>query len=210
MTKARQTKQDDAIEGAFPASEATPGQAESRAAREAFLALRETCPWWNDYLTLRTEGWDWRKAAYIAWASSPGFDRWPENQEELAKLIGLRSDRVLRKWREKDPTIDERVAAMQLEPLLRHRRDAVNNLVERASGDDKFAFQYMKIMFQMTGDLDSKKKGKPAGGASSAGGGNEPQSTLSDAELEQQIRNLASAYPDEEPHAEHESDDAED
>jgi|GEM_PF-1861588 len=191
-------KKTDPVETAFPASAATPGQAESRQAREAFLEKREECPWWGDYLTLRLEGWDWRKAAYIAWASSPGFDRWPENQEDLARMLGLKSSRVLRKWREKDGTIDERVAAMQIEPLMKHRRDAINNLIQRASGDDKFAFQYLKIMFQMTGDLEGKNKkssqrsaltgqavsGQPEGGAAQ----------LSDAELEQQIKNLQSVY----------------
>ncbi len=188
----------DIEDGAFPASHATPGQADSRAAREAFLEKRQVCPWWADYLELRVEGWDWRKAAYIAWASSPGLDRWPENQEELAKLLGLKSDRVLRKWREKDKTIDERVATMQLEPLLKHKRDVVNNLVVRAaSADEKMGFQYMKIFLTLTGDLGTgtgRKSGERATGSAAGGPGG---TTLTDAELEQQIRNLQSAYPGE-------------
>lgn len=178
----------DDAQTAFPASEATPGQARSRQAREAFLEKREECVWWREYLELRLEGWDWRKAAYIAWASSPARDRWPDNMDLLATdVLGLKGARVIRHWREKDPTIDDRVADLQVAPLMQHRRDIFDNLIGRATGDDKYAFQYIKIALTITRDLE-KKDAKGHAPAEAAG------SSLTDAELEQQIRNLQAAY----------------
>lgn len=103
-------------------------------------------------MALRAEKWDWRKAAYIAWASSPVLDRWPESQETLAvQVLGLRSDRTIRKWREKDPTIDERVAKMQIEPLLKHRRDVIDALVHVASMPDPKAHPDRRMLLEIIG-----------------------------------------------------------
>ena len=96
---------------AFPASEQTPGQSESRRAYALFLKQLLTKPWKEDYERLRLEGWDYRKAAYIAWASSPVKDRWPETQAKLAEELGLKSARTIQKWRENDARIDRDVPA---------------------------------------------------------------------------------------------------
>lgn len=178
----------DSAETAFPASAATPGQKESRTARAAFLEQRAQCPWWQDYLELRLEGWDWRKAAYIAWKASPAKGRWPKTKAELATILGLASDRVIRKWVEKEPAIDERVAKMQIEPLMEHRADVIQHLVDLAStGSERYAFQYQKIFLTMTNDLGAKKD-KPVSGA--AREGDNPTQHMTDDELEQQIKNL--------------------
>lgn len=173
---------------AFPASEATPGQKESRTARAAFLEKRAECPWWQDYLELRLEGWDWRKAAYIAWKASPALDRWPKTKSELATLLGLASDRVIRKWVQNEPAIEERIAKMQLEPLMEHRADVIKHLIDlAATGTERYAFQYQKIFLTMTHDLGGKTDGKnPA----SRPGETSSALNLSDEELEQQIKNL--------------------
>lgn len=143
----------DSEPGAFPASEATPGQEESRIAFGNFQVKRSDCPWWQAYLELRAEGWDWRKAAYIAWASSPARGRWPETQEELAdKVLGLKSDRTIRKWREKQPDIDNRIQELQVAPLMRHRRDVIEALVTSATDPDSRSHQDRKLFLEMTGD----------------------------------------------------------
>ena len=160
----------DDPETAFPASEATPGQAESRTAyaqmfemvqrRVAEAALRQakgeelTIPtWWAEYLALRAEGWDWRKAAFIAWAAQPVVGRWPETQEELAQqVLGLKSDRVICKWRNENPAIGERIEAMQVAPLMLHRRDVIEALIAVASLDSPSAHQDRKLFLEMTGD----------------------------------------------------------
>ncbi len=175
---------------AFPASEATPGQKESRTARAAFLEQRAVCPWWQDYLELRVEGWDWRKAAYIAWKASPAKSRWPKTKAELATILGLASDRVIRKWVEKEPAIEERVAKMQIEPLMEHRADVIQHLIDLAStGSERYAFQYQKIFLTMTKDLGGGKQ-DPKSGAGAQPGAAGGANTLTDEELEQQIQNL--------------------
>jgi hypothetical protein len=69
--------------------------------------------WFDKYESLRAEGWTWRKAAYIAWAASPTTDRWPESEKELATLIlGMKSDKTIRKWRKKDKGIIKRILAI--------------------------------------------------------------------------------------------------
>lgn len=153
-------------EGAFPPiAEDTPGQDESRVAFERFNLGRSKCPWWLEYLDLRAEGWDWRRAALIAWMASPAGRRWPKNQAELAqKALGLASDRVLRKWREDDPAIDERIARLQVEPLFIHRRDVINALVKVASRADHLAHGDRELFLKMTGDY------KPLAGKIDLGG----------------------------------------
>jgi hypothetical protein len=142
---------------AFPASDKTPGQAESRNAYQAFTEDEIHPQWWDEYLVLRSEGWDWRKAAYIAWASSVVMLRWPKTQAELAsKVLGLRSDRTIQKWRADDPSIDERVAKLQVEPLLRHRRDVIEALVTSAMSPDPKSHPDRKMFLEMTGDYKQK------------------------------------------------------
>lgn len=138
----------------FPASETTPGQAESRTAYQQFVDDRpESLIWWDDYQKLRADGWDWRKAVYIAWASSPIRDRWPPTQETLATdVLGLRSDRTIRKWREKFPEIEECIVELQAGPLMRHRRDAFDALVSVATTPEPNAHSDRKLFFEMTGD----------------------------------------------------------
>lgn len=170
---------------AFPASELTPGQPESRAAYALFrewvgaihtedskvtelpkvlldhrpgsAILDEPPAWLPDYDALRAEGWKWRQAAFIAWAASPTTNRWPANQVELAKcVLGLRSDRTIRKWREKDPRIDERIGKLQVEPLFAHRRDVIDALIAVAKDHDPKAHPDRRMFLEMTGDYKPK------------------------------------------------------
>ena len=147
--------------GTFPASEKTPGQAESRAAFELLRRDERVlqAPWWEDYHRLRAEGWDWRKAVYIAWAASPVRTRWPRNQEELAtECLGLLSDRTIRKWRQNEPAMLERIVLMQAEPLMAHRRDVIDALVTVASDPIPQAHQDRKLFLEMTGDYTPRSK----------------------------------------------------
>jgi hypothetical protein len=214
----------DDDDDAFPASENTPGQAESRGAYARFQqwvqavetqdgeavelprVLAPNVPgksildnkpeWLRDYLALRSEGWMWRKAAYIAWASSPTGNRWPASQVELARLVlGLRSDRTIRKWHENDPTVAERIERMKIEPLLIHRRDVIDALVTVAKTPDPKANPDRKMFLEMTGDY--KPKGQVALTAPN-GGPLQIQTAdqfedLSDEQLDQLISNLQAA-----------------
>src|SRR5512139_1239330 len=72
---------------AFPAPAQAPGQSKSRESFEEFEQHHESCGWWADYAHLRNEGFTWRIAAYIAWASSPLQRRWPATLKELATTV---------------------------------------------------------------------------------------------------------------------------
>ncbi len=126
----------------------------SEVARKAFDGEKHL-RWFKDYNELREEGWDWRVAAYIAWASSPKIDRKPATQEELAKTyLGLTSDRAIATWRKKNPVIDETIAMMQSGPLWEERPDhfdALNRGANKAADDYKY-FPYLKLAMEMRQD----------------------------------------------------------
>ncbi len=142
-------------DSAFPASPATPGQAASIAAFERLRKGEQVLEavWWQDYCALRAEGWDWRKAVYMAWASAPARDRWPATQDELAtQCLGLTSDRTIRKWRAQNPEIEERIVKLQAEPLMRHRRDVLDALVTVASTADPRCHADRRMYLEIIGD----------------------------------------------------------
>lgn len=139
-------------ETAFPAPKQTPGQSQSRESFEQFEQHHEACGWWADYAHLRNEGFTWRVAVYIAWASSPLKQRWPTTLKELAtQVLGLRSDKVIYKWRKLNPEIDQRVEAFRAEPLLRYRSDVLHALVDVASTADPSAHNDRKLFLEMSG-----------------------------------------------------------
>jgi len=159
--------EDEDGETAFPAGEQVPGQAESRSAYERFrtmLAVQTMVQgveehstdagridWWQEYLALRAEGWDWRKAAYIAWAASPTDRRWPGTQDELAhKVLGLKSDRVISRWKNDQPEIGARIEQMQVAPLMEHTRDVIEALIAVARRPDPSAHQDRKLFLEIT------------------------------------------------------------
>ena len=144
--------------------------------------------WVEDYKTLVGDGWPWRVAAWIAWSASPrqvgDKERWPGTQMELARnVLGLRSDRVIRKWRAKNPAIDQAVALLQMQPLLNHRRAIIDALVTSASTPDYKNHNDRKLALEMTGDYLPRTETKLSLKA------NDDLSQLTDAELETLARN---------------------
>lgn len=141
----------------FPASEATPGQSKSRASFADFQAKSEKCPWWAEFLRLmQVNGLDWRKAAYVAWASSPYKTRWPSTLQGLCDEVLGCSDRVVRKWRALNPALDKLVAQEQIAPLMLHRGDVIGALIEVASKPDTAAHSDRKLFLELTGDYKPK------------------------------------------------------
>jgi hypothetical protein len=144
---------------AFPANAETPGQVVSRSAYTRFVAIEDKCPWWHEWRLLREEGWNWREAAVIAWEASPVKGRWPEKQQELAlNVLGLKSDRVIRRWKGLRPQIEERIARLKVEPLLRYRADVIMALVEVASTADPRAHPDRRMFLEMTGDYRGESR----------------------------------------------------
>lgn len=140
----------------FPASESTPGQKASRLAYAEVEAQLARFSWFADYQELRSQGLDWRKAMAVAWRASRGLNRQPGTQAELASLMGLRSDRTIRKWFEDSPELEELVGVMQAAPLFRHRRDVIEALVASASTEAPQNSADRRLFFQLTGDLEEK------------------------------------------------------
>lgn len=137
-----------------------PGQQESRRAFALMdeRARREAFPWWQDYREMLARGRTWRQAVYIAWAASPVRARVPSSQDELAvEVLGLSSDRVISKWRAKDPSIEDDIAYLQAAPLLRHRRDIFDALLESATNPDAKNHPDRKLALEMLGDYRPKQ-----------------------------------------------------
>lgn len=110
--------------------------------------------WYAEYVEL-SRAYPWRLAAYMAWAASPVVGRRPGTQWELAQAIGLKTDRTIRQWKEKDPQIEQVIAQLQAAPLWRHRRDLYEALVKAALGGDVPA---IKLALEMTGDYVPRMK----------------------------------------------------
>lgn len=125
-----------------------------RISLEAQAAVESLCVeeagWMVDYHLLRAEGWPWRVAAYIAWASMPRGKRWPGTLQELAGQLGLRSARTIHKWRKKNGAIDERVKVGLVEPLMEHRGDVLEALVRSATKVDHKNHPDRKLFLEMT------------------------------------------------------------
>lgn len=147
----------------FPASEQTPGQSASRRAWAEIQEALRTFDWWSEFEELRALGLDWRKAVAVAWRASKGLNRQPETQAQLAVLMGLKSDRTIRKWFEEQPELEDLVATFQAGPLLKHRRDVIEALVESASNAEATHASDRKLFFQLTGDLEEKSQQRLVG-----------------------------------------------
>lgn len=143
----------------FPASEKTPGQAESRRAYQEIEERLSEYTWFADYQSLRSQGWDWRKAIYIAWESSPGVGREPQTQYELATdVLGLTDDRTIRKWKSKQPEIETAIVELAAAPLLKHRRDIYDALISSAINSAPASHSDRKLALEMLGDYVPKSK----------------------------------------------------
>ncbi len=151
---------EDAVERAISPEEA---RLISETARERFVETLESWDvgtlneekhgWFGDYLLLIGQGWPWRVATYIAWASSPKVGREPGTLEELATMIlGLKSPRVIYKWRSKYASIDTVVAMMQAKPLWEHRADVFEALWKMATDENYKAHNDRKLFLEMLGD----------------------------------------------------------
>jgi hypothetical protein len=160
-------------EGALTAPAAPLSAEEVRLRSETARQLfdEQAFPWMEEYRKLREGGWDWRVAAYIAWASSPKGTRQPKSQDELARThLGLMSDRAISTWRRKNPAIDEMVAVLQSAPLWEHRADVYEALIEMAKGHDYKSHNDRKLFLELIGDylpaskLEAILKGSVKGG----------------------------------------------
>lgn len=117
--------------------------------------------WKDEYLNLVEGGWNWRVAAYIAWASTPKDGRIPKTQDELAtQHLSLTSDRQISEWRRKNPSIDQMIASLQSSPLWEHRASYYKALDKGAkkAGDDYKFYKHLQLALELLGDYVSKSE----------------------------------------------------
>ena len=121
--------------------------------RRIFELDEDGAPWMEDYWTLRAEGWSPRQAIYIIWASQPADRRQPKTQQELAtQVLGLSSDRAIRRWREKNPAIEARIARLTVSALAKARAEIYAALIAAASNPNPRAHADRKLALEMLGD----------------------------------------------------------
>jgi hypothetical protein len=175
------------IDESEPGVNLSPDEARLRSETARFaLEHGEDREWYKRYAELRSAGWSWRVACYIAWASCPLNGRSPATQDELARqVLGLNSDRQIWVWRKKNPAIDETVALLQAAPLFEHRADIFKALIDSATSGDYKSHQDRKIALEMLGDYVPRLKVEGDNRKVS------DLSELSDAELEEKARHKA-------------------
>lgn len=113
----------------------------------------EAAAWMDEYFGLVSEGWPWRQAVFILWSAQPKRDRRPRTQGGLAtEVLGLESDRVIRKWRAENLALEARIAQMVRAVLGHHRADVLRALAASASSDNYRAHSDRKLFLEMSGD----------------------------------------------------------
>lgn len=135
----------------------------SFAAQEAFEELLddperpEAAPLKDPFRELCAQGWDWRKALYVAWAKLPIRGRWPRTQEELAEVLGLRSARTIRKWRERNPGIDFLVSQARAGVITERTVEVLNKSFEVATAEGYKGFNDRKMLLEIDGVYRQKQ-----------------------------------------------------
>lgn len=131
----------------------------SEEARKIFETAEEAAPWLEDYWALLAEGWPWRQAVYLVWASQPKQARKPKTQRELAtEVLGLTSDRVIRKWRDRNPAIVARIARLVASTLSNARAEIYQALIQAASKPDPRAHSDRRLALEMLGDYMPRQR----------------------------------------------------
>jgi len=129
------------------------------AARQIFESSEEAAPWLEDYWSLVGEGWPWRQAIYMLWASQPRDTRRPRTQYELAReVLGLATDRAIREWRSKNPAMDTLIAKLAASVLAKHRAEIYEALIRAATNSDPRAHQDRRMALEMMGDYVPRQR----------------------------------------------------
>jgi hypothetical protein len=118
------------------------------------LSVVET-GWLAIYQIERERGRDFRVAALIAWKSWPG-EKWPANQQDLAKMLGMKSDRRFYVWRNEDPTIDEEINLIWERMMADQVKEVDSVNLQVAKLADYKATQERRLFYQRRGLLEGE------------------------------------------------------
>lgn len=170
----------DEIEPGFLLPENVPGQSQSRIGKKEFEAFLESPLFPADipeedrekYLSSihdmadaywkqlefgeNNEKWDWRKNAFIAWSCVPKSRRWPKTINKFAEMVNIRNTSSIRKWRAKDPEIDERISLLPKMLLRKHVVDVFDAMVQVASDPIPQATAERKLFLEIAGVYNPK------------------------------------------------------
>lgn len=133
-------------------------QIQSQRARAIFEAQEGAQPWMEDYWALLDEGWPWRQAVYMLWASLPADKRFPRTQGELATdILGLTSDRAIRDWKNSNPAIEIRIHKLATSVIAKRRSAVLHALAESASKPSYRNYNDRRLFLEITGDYVPKR-----------------------------------------------------
>src|SRR4030067_1029082 len=83
---------------------------------------------------------------------------------------GQRSDRTIRKWKENNPDLEEMIAAFQVAPMMKHRRDVIDALITVAKLKKPEGHRDRRLFLEVTGGYKPRGALAMAGGAGGAVG----------------------------------------
>jgi hypothetical protein len=129
----------------------------SEVTRRLFEQTNQAEAWMDDYFALVAEGWSWRQAVYMLWASQPQ-PRHPETQAALAReVLGLTSDRQIREWKAKNPAMEGRIAKLTASALGKYRAAIIQALGESAATPSYRNHRDRRLALEMLGDYTPKQ-----------------------------------------------------
>lgn len=131
-----------------------------------FFEMEACAGWLDEYYALIAEGWSWRQAVYMIWASQPKPARVPATEVELAtQVLGLSSARVIRKWKTENPHMEVRLRKLSLATLGKARAEVLEALVESATTPSYRNYRDRELFLKLTGDYVPRERldvGEPA------------------------------------------------
>jgi hypothetical protein len=126
--------------------------------RLIFEDSEQAAGWLEDYFELVEEGWSWRQAVYMIWASQPK-PRTPATELELARqVLGLSSARAIRHWKADNPGMELRIRKLQLGALGKARAEVLEALVDSATTPSYRNYRDRELFLKMTGDYVPRER----------------------------------------------------
>jgi len=124
----------------------------SEQARAMFESGDDAGAWLGDYFALQAEGWSWRQAVYIIWASLPKAKRVPGTESELAvNVLGLASSRAIRVWKKENPQLELRIHKLQMLELGRNCAEVLAALSESAATPSYRNYRDRELFLKING-----------------------------------------------------------
>lgn len=92
--------------------------------------------WASAYSDLRASGLPWKKAAFVAWDSSPKSTRLPATLLDLAELLNYKSEQVFYKWRRQEWYTALGVDKLRESVFVAHLADVDRRTIHAALNED--------------------------------------------------------------------------